>query len=764
MNNETWEKADTEIQMTDPSDIVVVSSEEENEAKSSGGVRQINGEDPPSVVSLDDESEGSDCEIVSVDDVRGEEKWRDVSGPFKRLNALLRAGYNNPRLLLTRVFNIDEKSLPSDPSHLWGLLLSFLAEPTPRQRLRNVNTLEKVIQLLESCHSILVVTGAGISVSCGIPDFRSRDGIYARLAKDFPDLSSPQAMFDMNYFTQNPAPFFKFAKEIFPGQFSPSLTHRFVAHLEKQNKLLRNYTQNIDTLEQMAGISRLIQCHGSFATATCTLCKYRVPGSEIKNAIYAQTIPYCPRCRPEKSCPMPKVNGAGDSKHSKKSFPDSGRKTNRFNLRGREADRSGGTGNGEQSVNNPPASLGVLKPDIVFFGEDLSSEFHDTLASDVNVADLVLVIGSSLKVRPVAHIPHSIPANVPQILINREPLSNHDFDVELLGDCDVIIGDLCTRLGWDVEGMAKADCRKLVPLREILRRFRPRTGLLPAETCACSSNQEDDGSVTAVSQPPHPDDPIKYGAEPACTSKSDLNLNGHQGKDAGCGSVSHETNATNVLPKSQAHGKTLNSEKSVGAVDTDDESDSDGLLDIAECLPPGTFTRIPPNQYVFPGAEVYIGQNEELSSADSSPEHSHSEEAMDEEDEWGSKPEVIDSSSSTDPGSSSSSDPMLNRILRKCDADPVLQQATVSSNLGTPASVSMASDHDDHPASNTSEKATVSSGPPEATQETATESASLETTGSPPAAEEHPRPKHHSTSETRTCPGPKPKRARDASD
>lgn len=51
-----------------------------------------------------------------------------------------------------------------------------------------------------------------VSVSCGIPDFRSRDGLYARLAVEYPDLPDPQAMFDINYFKSNPYPFFKFAK------------------------------------------------------------------------------------------------------------------------------------------------------------------------------------------------------------------------------------------------------------------------------------------------------------------------------------------------------------------------------------------------------------------------------------------------------------------------------------------------------------------------------------------------------------------------
>lgn len=66
-----------------------------------------------------------------------------------------------------------------------------------------------------------------VSVSCGIPDFRSRDGIYSRLAIDFPDLPDPQAMFDIQYFSQDPRPFFKFAREIYPGQFKPSPCHRY---------------------------------------------------------------------------------------------------------------------------------------------------------------------------------------------------------------------------------------------------------------------------------------------------------------------------------------------------------------------------------------------------------------------------------------------------------------------------------------------------------------------------------------------------------
>ena len=138
-----------------------------------------------------------------------------------------------------------------DQLTLWKIILNMVCEPPRRKKLPDINTLQNVVDLIRNSKNILVLTGAGVSVSCGIPDFRSRDGVYARLAEDFPDLPDPQAMFDIHYFRKNPRPFFKFAREIYPGQFEPSPCHRFIKCLEKHGSLLRNYTQNIDTLEQV---------------------------------------------------------------------------------------------------------------------------------------------------------------------------------------------------------------------------------------------------------------------------------------------------------------------------------------------------------------------------------------------------------------------------------------------------------------------------------------------------------------------------------
>lgn len=68
----------------------------------------------------------------------------------------------------------------------------MMSEPPRRQKLKHINTLTDVVRLIRHSKKIIVLTGAGVSVSCGIPDFRSRDGIYSRLAQDFPDLPDPQ--------------------------------------------------------------------------------------------------------------------------------------------------------------------------------------------------------------------------------------------------------------------------------------------------------------------------------------------------------------------------------------------------------------------------------------------------------------------------------------------------------------------------------------------------------------------------------------------
>ncbi|PNF42289.1 hypothetical protein B7P43_G05536 [Cryptotermes secundus] len=348
-------------------------------------------------------------DISGLSELSGQE-WKPMAGPVSWVQRQMIIGVN-PRSLLNQLVT-DGTQIPQqiDDLTLWKIIMNMMSEPPRRQKLNHVNTLVDVVRLLKGAKKIIVLTGAGVSVSCGIPDFRSRDGIYSRLAIDFPDLPDPQAMFDIQYFSQDPRPFFKFAREIYPGQFKPSPCHRFIKMLEKHKKLLRNYSQNIDTLEQVAGIQNVIECHGSFATASCTRCKHKVTADAIREDIFAQRIPRCPRCP---KVALPPLNDAENKYESYKDL----------------------------------VSRGIMKPDIVFFGEGLPEIFHESMAKDKDECDLLIVIGSSLKVRPVALIPSSIPPDVPQILINREPLPHFNFDVELLGDSDVIINQICHMMG-----------------------------------------------------------------------------------------------------------------------------------------------------------------------------------------------------------------------------------------------------------------------------------------------------------------------------
>ncbi|KAF2365401.1 Sirtuin family [Trinorchestia longiramus] len=493
--------------------------------------------------------EGSDC---------GEESTPE---PAHWVQQQMRRGHN-PRAVLSRVLGADPSDIPDHVSDemIWRLLLNVLTDGPRRERLRHLNTMEDAVRLMRSSRRIIVLTGAGVSVSCGIPDFRSRDGIYARLAVDFPNLPDPQAMFDINFFRRDPRPFFKFAREIYPGQFTPSLCHRFLRCMESHNKLLRNYTQNIDTLEQVAGISNVIQCHGSFASATCQRCGFKVSAGAIKEDIFQQRIPMCPHCTPP-STPLP-CYGARDSIYSNSGdtpTPPMQSSASPYTSPARDAAASpqpgaAGQESSQQSTapshnldpansptqNDDDSSLEtfnfaslcarnesissmmqtqpIMKPDIVFFGEGLPDEFHDSISEDQNQCDLLIVIGSSLKVRPVAHIPNSIPPHVPQILINREPLDHLTFDIELLGDCDVIVNELCHRLGPSWTNV----CNNPVRLTEI-RDLPPKPetpSSSPATARPAAGGGDSDtsaaGGAVTVADAPHPKDEDDIEALRAC--------------------------------------------------------------------------------------------------------------------------------------------------------------------------------------------------------------------------------------------------------
>ncbi|KAK6455541.1 DHS-like NAD/FAD-binding domain-containing protein [Scheffersomyces xylosifermentans] len=275
-----------------------------------------------------------------------------------------------------------------------------------RERLDTVKTIDDVLEQINKAKKILIITGAGISTSLGIPDFRSSKGFYSMV--QHLGLSDPQEVFDLDIFHTDPSLFYSIAYMILPPEKIYSPLHSFITVLQKKGKLLRNYTQNIDNLESYAGVKaeNLIQCHGSFATATCVTCKYQVKGEKIAPQIREKEIPYCPRCIKARKALLKKDDDA-----------------------------------------YIPESFGVFKPDITFFGEPLPKTFHDTIGKDLAECDLLISVGTSLKVAPVADIVDKVPESVPQILINKDPIDHCNFDVSLLGYCDDVASYLANRLG-----------------------------------------------------------------------------------------------------------------------------------------------------------------------------------------------------------------------------------------------------------------------------------------------------------------------------
>lgn len=301
-----------------------------------------------------------------------------------------------------------------------------------------IASIRLVASAIAKATNIVVLVGAGVSVSCGIPDFRSEGGLYdlVRRVPNF-DLGDAQVVFDLNEFHSNPEIFFRIAKHLMPSSSTmPSQTHKFIATLQARKKLRRVYSQNIDGLEQKAGISldKLVLCHGSFLSATCThaSCNTSVPASCIEKDVQEGVVSYCKQC----------IN-----RQKTRSRRRTKRRQHQKNLG--KSKRNAWVSDSENDTDAENDTVGVMKPDIVFFGESLPSRVKHCLELDVPHADLVLVFGTSLLVKPVSLIPNMFHPSVPQFLINRQSVS-HSFHAELLGDCDTSSDALCRYLNWSL--------------------------------------------------------------------------------------------------------------------------------------------------------------------------------------------------------------------------------------------------------------------------------------------------------------------------
>ncbi len=200
----------------------------------------------------------------------------------------------------------------------------------------------RLAELLSASEHAVVLTGAGVSVPSGIPDFRSPGtGLWEKV--------DPMEVAHIDAWRRDPDRFWSFYAERFASlrDKRPNAAHESIAELERRGLIRGVITQNVDRLHRLAGTERLVEVHGSIESSICLECRGRVPLDRVVRMI----------------------------------------------------EESGG------GAPECEACLAPLKPDVVLFGELLPERAMEEAHSLALEADLMLCVGSSLEVYPVAGLP-----------------------------------------------------------------------------------------------------------------------------------------------------------------------------------------------------------------------------------------------------------------------------------------------------------------------------------------------------------------------
>ena len=244
--------------------------------------------------------------------------------------------------------------------------------------------LDTIRRWIEASHRVVALTGAGISTESGIPDFRGPQGVWTKNPK-------AEKLSDIRYYMADPEVrrlSWQSRLEHPTWDAQPNSGHRALVELERAGKLHALVTQNIDGLHQRAGNSpeRVIEVHGTVRDAVCMSCEWRGP--------------------------MPAVLER---------------------VRAGEAD--------------PPCEVcgGILKSATISFGQALVPEVIDRAMRVAAEADLMLAVGTSLQVYPVANaVPIAREAGARVVIVNAEPTALDELaDAVLAGSIGAILPAIC---------------------------------------------------------------------------------------------------------------------------------------------------------------------------------------------------------------------------------------------------------------------------------------------------------------------------------
>jgi NAD-dependent deacetylase len=251
---------------------------------------------------------------------------------------------------------------------------------------RQVTTreVERLAELLGRSRRAVALTGAGVSVPSGIPDFRTPEtGLWAKV--------DPMEVAHISVFEGDPERFWSYYRPRFQslGDKEPNRAHEALAELERRGLIEGVITQNIDRLHRAAGSENVIEVHGSIETSSCLKCGAVFGLDAVEDLFDERGVAICSECG------------------------------------------------------------GAVKPDVVLFGEMLPVEAIERATELAEGADLMLCVGSSLAVHPVAGLPGLTLERGGSVAIVTKGETPYDRDAELKleGEVDEELAALVAALG-----------------------------------------------------------------------------------------------------------------------------------------------------------------------------------------------------------------------------------------------------------------------------------------------------------------------------
>lgn len=240
------------------------------------------------------------------------------------------------------------------------------------------------LDLIKQSKNTVVLSGAGISTPSGIPDFRSKDS-------GLWEIYDPFEVASLNAFRYHPEKFFTWMRPLASKVFNakPNPAHIVLAQLEHHGYVNTIITQNMDGLHQQAGSNNVIEIHGSLNSLTCIQCYQQTNAETYREAYLLKgDIPRCPHCQ------------------------------------------------------------GILKPDVILFGEQIPAKAWRQAQNASSECQLMIIVGSSLEVLPVAGLPMRAVENGAGLIIINQSSTYIDVraDVILNGDVSIILPRIATEV------------------------------------------------------------------------------------------------------------------------------------------------------------------------------------------------------------------------------------------------------------------------------------------------------------------------------